>query len=231
MAALTRRYDSFGGPDITALFNNIPFASLQHIEYSIVRDKTRIFTLGSADARSFSRGKRVMGGALVFILLNRNELLAAMKEGKTQGQGGFYTSADEVRTDSDPRNLQQFRQTVVDPARFNATTGGPLPVTDTTALGVADPTSGAVGGNNYFSISGQDPWYVDQIPPFQVSLVGANETGAIVTMKLFNVELTGEASGVGIDDVVIEQQYQFMCTGIQNWTLVQESQSGFGLVN
>lgn len=223
--ALTRRYDSFGGPDITALFNNIPFASLQHIEYSIVRDKTRIFTLGSADARSFSRGKRVMGGALVFILLNRNELLSAI-----QGNGDFFTSGDEVRTNADPRSLSNINQTVVQPSAFNAQ-GNPVAVPATTVLGVTDPTTdGGVGTDSFFSQK-DNPWYVDQIPPFQVSLVGANETGAIVTMKLFNVELTGEASGVGIDDVVIEQQYQFMCTGIQNWTLVQHSQGGFGTIS
>lgn len=221
----TRKFNSYSGSDITALFNNIPFASLQHLQFSISREKARIWTLGSPDPRSFSRGKRSIGGALVFVLFDRNALIQAFRDSRTPGQGGFFTSGDEVRTDFNPTQLNDFNQTVVDSTVFDAF-GNPTQLTGgNLVVGGADPNTATT--NNFFSAS-SDPWYADQIPPFQLSVVAANEYGAISTMKLFNVELLEEGSGVGIDDIVIEEQYSFICTGVQPWTVVQESSTGFG---
>lgn len=51
-----RSYTSFSGSDITAAFNGIIFAELQGITYSINREKSPVYTMGSAEPRSFSRG-------------------------------------------------------------------------------------------------------------------------------------------------------------------------------
>jgi hypothetical protein len=44
------------------------------------------------------------------------------------------------------------------------------------------------------------PWYSDQILPFDITLCGTNEVGAATTMKIFGVEILNEGSGVSIDD-------------------------------
>lgn len=231
MPAFTRRFNSYGGPDIQALFNNVPFADLQHISFNIVREKARIFTLGSPDARSFSRGKRSIGGVMVFVLFDRNSLISAFKESRTQGQGGFYTSGDEIRTDSGGASnvaKNTLSQRVVQPGVFNPL--GQVQELPAGQLVVGNELHPADADTSNFFSQLADPWYVDQIPPFQISVVAANEYGSISTMKLFNVELMEEGSGVGVDDLVIEQQYTFICTGIQPWTLVQEGKTGFGTI-
>jgi hypothetical protein len=50
------------------------------------------------------------------------------------------------------------------------------------------------------------PWYSDQILPFDITLSGANEYGAMCSAKIFGVEILNEGSGVSIDDAVTEMQ-------------------------
>ena len=47
---------SFSGSDLMVSFANQTIGELQQIAWSIEREKNPVFTLGSADARSFSRG-------------------------------------------------------------------------------------------------------------------------------------------------------------------------------
>lgn len=46
------------------------------------------------------------------------------------------------------------------------------------------------------------PWYSDQVLPFNVTLSGANEYGAMCAAKILGVEILNEGSGVSIDDQV-----------------------------
>lgn len=49
-------YTSYSGVDIVGSFNGKVFAELQGITYSISREKAAVYTMGSAEPRSFSRG-------------------------------------------------------------------------------------------------------------------------------------------------------------------------------
>ena len=53
------------------------------------------------------------------------------------------------------------------------------------------------------------PWYSDQILPFDVTLSGANEYGAMCAAKIFGVEILNEGMGISIDDAVTEMQATF----------------------
>ena len=54
----TKTYSTFSGCDIVATFNGKVIGELQAITYSISREKSPVYTMGSAEPRSFSRGKR-----------------------------------------------------------------------------------------------------------------------------------------------------------------------------
>lgn len=96
----TKTYTTFGGSDITATFNGKVIGELQAITYSITREKVPVYTMGSAEPRSFSRGKRGIAGNLVFVTFNRDALLCELKDSpqiqkfkanensRTQGESG-----------------------------------------------------------------------------------------------------------------------------------------------
>jgi hypothetical protein len=63
------------------------------------------------------------------------------------------------------------------------------------------------------------PWYSDQILPFDITLSGANEYGAMCAAKIFGVEILNEGSGVSIDDAVTEMQATFVARVVEPmWT-------------
>lgn len=77
-SAYTRTYTSFSGVDIVAYFDNIRIGEIQGISYSITREKAPIYTMGSANPRSYSRGKRGIAGSMIFILFDRHSLFNVM---------------------------------------------------------------------------------------------------------------------------------------------------------
>jgi hypothetical protein len=44
------------------------------------------------------------------------------------------------------------------------------------------------------------PWYSDQILPFDVTITGASEYGAMCAAKIFGIEILNEGWGSSIDD-------------------------------
>jgi len=63
-----------------------------------------------------------------------------------------------------------------------------------------------------------DPWFSDQIPPFDITLNAANEYGYSAQMRIYGVEILNEGAGVSIDDIVLEQQMTFIARSLSPWT-------------
>lgn len=205
----SRSYNSFSGVDIKGVFGNVVIAELQAISYSITREKAPIYTMGSADPRSFSRGKRGIAGTLIFIVFDRHAMLSALGGfGNPDPNSGlkFQSDIDDIRPDF----------VAVDTGSFSATLSsvGGTSAADTVQNQETPITS--VGGDQALA----KPWYTDQLPPFDVTLAAANEYGALAVMRIFGVELLNEGYGVSIDDIVSEQQHTYVARTIISWTPV-----------
>ena len=72
-------------------------------------------------------------------------------------------------------------------------------------------------GNNYRVAP---VFYVDQILPFDIAIVAANEYGQTAQMRLYGCEILNEGSGFSIDDIVIENQMTYVCRTILPWRSV-----------
>lgn len=53
----TQTYNSFSGVDMVVTFGGKIIGELQGLSYTVTREKAPLYTMGSADPRSFSRGK------------------------------------------------------------------------------------------------------------------------------------------------------------------------------
>ena len=191
-------FNSFSGIDITPIFQGQPIGEIQAVSYSINREKAPIYTMGSANPRSFSRGKRGIAGSLIFIVFDRHSLLDEMRK------LGAKFSADEDELGIAPRIFREA--------------GG---------VDVIDDV-----GQETFGQQVHAPWYVDQIPPFEIVLAASNEQGATATMGIYGVEILNENSGVSIDDIVTEQQYTYIARNVTPWTVNDagslQNEVGFG---
>jgi hypothetical protein len=196
-SVFSRSYNSFSGVDIKAVFANKVMAEIQAISYSITREKAPIYTMGSADPRSFSRGKRGIAGTVVFVVFDRHTILSSIGGMSPDGGLLFSSDVDEIRPDYATDALSAIPQ--------------PVNVLDqTSTLNTGIGSDQALAG----------AWYVDQIPPFDVTLAAENEYGALAVMRIFGVELLNEGYGVSIDDMVSEQQFTYIARTIIGWTPV-----------
>ena len=192
--AVQKTFNSFSGVDITPIFQGKPIGEIQAISYSINREKAPVYTMGKADPRSFARGKRGIAGSLIFIVFDKHSLLDRF-------QGATFSA------DKDEKGI---RNTIGKDA------AGIFNISQDSAF-----TAGQADSS--FNQELVNPWYADQIPPFDIVLAAANEYGAQAVMKIFGVELLNENSGVSIDDIVTEQQYTYIARSITPWYFYESS--------
>ena len=58
-------YTTFSGADIVATFGGVEIGALSGITFSVTREKAPIYTMGSPNPRSFSRGTRGLAGSSI----------------------------------------------------------------------------------------------------------------------------------------------------------------------
>jgi hypothetical protein len=199
--AIGKSYNSFSGVDIKAVFNNVVVGELQAISYSITREKAPIYTMGSADPRAFSRGKRGIAGSLIFVVFDRGALIGTF--------GAFAANqGDRLNFSADKEELRALQSAI----------------TPNITAGIQESRRLLEEARNESPIQnvGDDqvitsPWYADQVPPFDITLAAANEYGALAVMRIFQVEILNEGYGVSIDDVMSEQQMSYVARQVINW--------------
>lgn len=206
----TKTYSTFSGCDIVASFNGKVIGELQAITYSISREKAPVYTMGSAEPRSFSRGKRGIAGTLVFTVFDRDALIEEFKEkldGETTGvtkfraerETGEYTTLSVEEWDSQMSNY----------AEVGGQTGRDIGSTSTLT-------------KKYQAV------YADEILPFDVTVSFANEYGQRAVLTIYGVELLNEGSGYSIDSVTTEKAYTFVARKIDYMkSLDADNDAGF----
>lgn len=187
---LSRQFSSFSGVDIRAVIEGEPIGELQAISYAVQREKAPVYVMGKVDPLSFSRGKRGIAGTIITLMLDQHVML------KTPFRDlKFVADKDEIFADVDDRN--------------NAS--------NTADLGFVEEGFVFDPGNLADSYQVSNAWYVDQIPPFDVVIVAANEYGMAATMRIYGIEILNEGSGFSIDDIVIENQMTYVCRTVYPW--------------
>ena len=206
---IAKGYNSFSGVDIKGVFANQVIAELQAVSYSITREKAPLYTMGSADPRSFSRGKRGIAGTLIFLVFDRHALISVFGQDREDGNRSqqllFLSDIDDVR----PESLAAAPES----GSLGATLSGDF----TEAQGAETPLS-SVGSDQKVVA----PWFSDQIPPFDITLAAANEYGSLAVMRIYGCEILNEGYGVSIDDIVSEQQMTYVARTLIGWRPVQD---------
>ena len=205
----TRGYNSFSGIDIKGVFANQVIAELQAISYSITREKAPLYTMGSADPRSFSRGKRGIAGTLIFLVFDRHALIGTfgMDAESEDSQLFFLSDTDDVRPESRPLGTQETG--ALGAQLQGAALGATVVAAESNLTGVASDQEVVA------------PWFSDQIPPFDVTLAAANEYGSLAVMRIYGIEILNEGYGVSIDDIVSEMQNTYVARTLIGWRPVQ----------
>lgn len=79
---------------------------------------------------------------------------------------------------------------------------------------------------NTFGGEWGQPKYSDQLPPFDITLIGFNEAGVGAVMRIHGVHLVSEGTGLSIDDNVAENQFTFVAQSVDWWQNIPTLQEG-----
>lgn len=230
---LARTYTSYSGVDIRVVINGAQVGSMQALSYAIQREKAPIYVMGSVDPISYSRGKRGIAGTMISLMMDTHLLYSASFTGEyylgdsdelVVKQNGEDAVAGKILDYNNLNNEvnspvllstignKEFgsSQTLVAPGQVSASTGSPATqrLTRETSYSLTDI------GQNYRVAP---VYYVDQILPFDIAIVAANEYGQSAQMRLYGCEILNEGSGFSIDDIVIENQMTYVCRTILPW--------------
>jgi hypothetical protein len=220
----SQTYNSFSGVDMLVTFGGTLVGELQGISFTVTREKAPLYTMGSADPRSFSRGKRGIAGSLVFLVFDRSALLATLGQ-KTKYLANQYEIYKYQKNEGEvvsARGSGGRTQTEFTKDSVTGTVGAKR-------VGNAGPNM--QGGN---AITSQkvlaSPMYHDQIPPFDIVISAANEYGHSASMTIQNVEIMNSGSGLSIDDITIDESCTFIATAMTPWQVTERVDIRFGEV-
>jgi hypothetical protein len=194
-----KTFTSFSGCDIMATFNGRVVGELQALSYNSTREKAPVYTLGSANPRSFSRGKRGIAGTMVFSMFDRDALIAQMSE-QDEAFKTYYTfsaNASEESIYSGMSGWDEYMTRLVGES-YNYSTGT-----------FDEANAGALVTATEFE-------YPDQIPPFNITVVFQNEYGQAAKLELLDVEILNSGLGFSVDDVTMEMACTFICRSMKH---------------
>lgn len=225
----TKTYTSFSGCDIVATFGNVVIGELQAISFSVSREKAPLYTMGSAEPRSFTRGKRGIAGTLIFSNFDRDALIYALKEWAA-GQAYFQRLGGELPmeplsvSDWDRKmNTLATNQMSNINGEANAQTIGDSASIDNGNVSVAASTNDRISTiTSNFAVA-STPHYGDEIPPFDITLSFCNEYGQEAYMCIYGVEILNEGSGFSIDSLVSEKACTFVARRLDHLTPIEDS--------
>lgn len=189
----TKTYTAFSGCDIVATFNGISIGELQGLTYSVSREKSPIYTMGSAEPRSFARGKRGVAGTLVFTVFNRDPLIEEFKSKMDVSHLGIQKFKSE--------GSREFLSVEDWDAQMSSYSTG----------GNSEPTSDGTTGGKVSDMVGEfAPIYADELLPFDITITFANEYGARAVLTIYGVEILNEGGGYSIQSVESQKAYTFV---------------------
>ena len=187
----TNSYTTFSGCDIACSFGSQIIGELQGISYSVTREKAPIYTMGSANPRSFSRGKRGIAGTLVFVMFDHDALLKGLAEHINKTKGLFRRIGGDANWEA--LSIDEWDEQLGRIASGGNSTNN--------ANRSAEATKNLATQEANIQIA-------DEIPPFDITISMANEYGKAAVMVLYGVEILNQGSQFSMDNI----QSQLACT-------------------
>lgn len=187
----------FSGADVAVIFGDEYIGECMSFTLGINREAGPLHVLGRKSPIAIAKGKRGIGGSFVLAQLGYDALLEYIDSiQKDQNRQSIYVRKDEV--------VLQMSGSTTDRSRTPEISSG----------GQATTAAGAVNIAQSDLWQEAKPFYVDQIPPFNITVVGVNEQGEKMGMRVYGVTILNNGIGISIDELNMEQKYTFVATAV-----------------
>ncbi len=218
---------AFSGADLQVSFGKRIIGELQQISWAVQREKSPVFTLGSADARAVSRNKRGIGGSVVLAVFDRDALMEEIKmQWKDIAPERMFTAGgnmlyiepnanqwgDNTPTAMRGRSFEDY----LDMAGWNNSGNALANVEGAAGADQWSDGSAVASGKELYLPPGfelmhiENVVYIDQLPPIDVTLTFANEYGNAAFQKIYDMDFLNEGSGVSVDTIIMERRITWL---------------------
>jgi len=191
-------YNSFSGADMVIYMGHKRVSALQGITISITREVVPVYVSGNPNPVTFVKGKRAIAGNLVFTQFDKHALLKAAEAFNTARLVGDLWKA------TDFSDILTYSNGLTSDLPNKVSTEG---------AAWLDAVNREVAAT-YDLVRRRKLRYSDQIPPFDVTITFANESGASAWAAVFGVTLSNEGYGWTLDDITPEMAVSYQAVAV-----------------
>lgn len=143
---------------------------------------------------------------MVFTAFDRDALLYALKENAAHAASfqriGGELNMNPIRIDEWDKKMTSL--TGLNGTELGSTAAGAQMITKKIAVAA-------------------DPYYCDEIPPFDITISFANEYGQKAVIVIYGVEILNEGTGYSIDSIISEKACTFVARRVESMKPVDDS--------
>lgn len=189
----------FSGADTVVIFGDEYVGECMSFTVGVNREAGPLYVMGKKTPIAMPKGKRGIGGSFILAQLGYDALLKYITNIFSDSQ-----NYQKVWIRKDENELQQTGSLSTNPGTTATTTSAG----DTTSVA----SSSSVAKADLWVEA--DPFYADQIPPFNVTVVGVNEQGDKMAFRVYGCTIINEGVAISIDELNIEKKYTFIASSI-----------------
>jgi len=220
---------TFSGHDHQVYFNDTKVGNAEAISWTTSTETVSNHVMGRRDPVAFTQGKRVVVGSLVLQEFAQHAFLHEIWR-LHESRLGVIGDLWNLSQGTNGLNLSNGTFDTTQVVGSNALGGG---------FTYQSPDANNLGGlSNFRGLSATDLQaqlkeqiidaasaaknvilqYADQIPPFDITLVGVNKSGAARKCTLFGVQITQETGGISQADMGGQMGMAFVALAVSPWT-------------
>jgi hypothetical protein len=219
----------FSGGDLHAYINNIKVGNLESVTWSISVEVVGNYVMGRRDAVLYTTGKRVVVGSIVLSQYDRHALLEQVFQVTKRGifnQANLWNPSNNLKLSGRARE----NENVIMPDGINITD---TQSTDPNKRGIDAIESSVLSrglSQTAFErqlqsqlietariVGTQKFNYSDQLPPFDLTLVGVTKSGDAARCSIFGLQVTQETAGFSQNDLGNSVGMSFVALSVSPW--------------
>lgn len=188
---------SFSGSDVVVIFGDQYIGECMSFTIGVNREAGPLYTMGRKEPIAIPKGKRGIGGSFILAQLGYDALLQYY--GSIMGDKS--KSPIWIRKDE---NLPITEGQRVAGQTINSSNNQ----TDIAA------TVSSLQNSGDLWVSLDSPNYVDQMPPFNATIVGVNEQGKKMGFRVYGITIVNEGMALSIEELNMEKRYTFIAQAV-----------------
>lgn len=223
---------NFSGGDLTAFYNHVRIGNLENISWNISVEAVGNYVMGRRDPVTFTTGKRVIVGSMVFSQYGGHAILEEihrMSDNTVRPSviGDLWSPDSSVGGSLVDAYVTQKLTSINPPKSVSQTSSVQIP--NNTAVAGATPLVAGLSPAEYvnrlreqLSIAGalraaEKLNYSDQLPMFDLTLVGVNKSGQSSFCVVFGIQMTQETGAFSQSDMTNAMAFSFTALSVQPW--------------